>query len=437
MPITFSSEYLRGFLTEEDFASIAGEVTSAAKTLLGREGAGADFLGWLDLPCIPDPAEYARLIEAAARVRESCDVLVVVGIGGSYLGARAAIEFLRGPNYNRKAGKGTPEILFAGCDLSGETLADILASCEGRRVCLNVISKSGTTTEPAIAFRVLREYMERRYGDAAASRILVTTDRARGALHALSRERGYETFVVPDDVGGRYSVLSPVGLLPIAAAGADTDAILAGAAAEKARLEGNLDPMGSDALRYVAARNLLYRAGRAAEVFVSYDPALRQFAEWWKQLFGESEGKDGKGLLPTSASFTTDLHSLGQFFQDGTPLLFETAVLPRSSPADLTVPASRDDGDGLGYLAGKRLSEVNRAAFEATALAHASGGTPTIALSCPARDERSLGELIYFFEFSCAVSGYLLGVNPFNQPGVEQYKKNMFALLGRPGYEQK
>lgn len=435
MPIRFSDSYLKGYIQKEDYAALEGELRSAVSVLQSRKGAGNDFLGWLDLPACPDREEFDRILRTAEKIKGMCDVLVVIGIGGSYLGARAAVEFLHGPKYNLKK-KNTPEIYFVGCDLSAETVADTLSLCEGKEVCLNVISKSGTTTEPAVAFRIFREYMEKRYGEKeSAKRIFVTTDKCRGKLKELSDRQGYETFVVPDDVGGRFSVLSPVGLLPIAVSGADLEKLLSGARRAKERFEGSAELAENDALRYVAARNLLYRSGRAAEVFVSYEPALALTAEWWKQLYGESEGKEGKGIFPCSVTFTTDLHSLGQFIQEGSKILFETAVLLKTPKEEMNVPYDAENADGLNFLAGKSLHEVNRRAFEATAMAHADGGTPTILLEIDGRSEEDFGELVYFFEYACAVSGYLLGVNPFNQPGVEAYKKNMFALLGKPGEE--
>lgn len=430
MSVRFQDRYLKTLLKESDFAAIKEEVLSAKQTLDRRCGAGNDFLGWLDLPEGQEERELARIENAAARIRSLCDVLVVIGIGGSYLGARAAIEFVNGTRLG-----GAPQVLFAGCDLSPSTIAETLALLEGKRVCLNVISKSGTTTEPAVAFRIFREWMENRYGkEEAAKRIFVTTDKCRGKLKELSDRLGYETFVVPDDVGGRFSVLSPVGLLPIAAAGISICEMLSGAAKAKLSCESG-DYESNDALRYAAARNLLYRKNRAVEVFTSYEPSLAMTAEWWKQLYGESEGKDGKGIFPASVTFTTDLHSLGQFIQDGSKLLFET-VLKLNTPKDtVTVPFDPENNDGLNFLAGKSLQEICDSAFIATAIAHEDGGTPSILLELDGRSAADFGYLVFFFEYACAVSGYMLGVNPFNQPGVEAYKKNMFALLGKPGEE--
>ena len=429
MAIRFNDSYLRGFLSEAEYASISGEVKAAAALLESRKGPGNDFIGWLDLPA-GNEEELQKIEAAAEKIRTLCDVLVVIGICGSYHGARASVEFVRSARYIALPKENTPEILFAGCDLSPSTIAETLALLEGKRVCLNVISKSGTTTEPAVAFRIFRGWMEQKYGkDGAAERIFVTTDKCRGKLKELSDRMGYETFVVPDDVGGRFSVLTPVGLLPIAAAGINIREMLRGAA--DAKKESATE--GSDAWRYVAARNLLYRQGRAVEIFTSYEPSLAMTAEWWTQLYGESEGKDGKGLFPGSVTFTTDLHSLGQFIQDGSNILFESVLKLTSPKAEVLVPDDPENTDGLNFLTGKSLQEICDAAFTATAMAHADGGTPTIVLECPGRSAYDFGSLVFFFEYACALSGYILGVNPFNQPGVEAYKKNMFALLGKPG----
>ncbi|MBQ5840807.1 MAG: glucose-6-phosphate isomerase [Clostridia bacterium] len=435
MAVTLETRYANGFFKEEDLMALQPQVTQAHELLHGGTGEGSDFLGWLDLPVNYDREELSRIQAAAARIKQDTDVFLVIGIGGSYLGARAAIEFLKSNNYNNKK-KDTPDIYFAGKSISGTQLSEILELCEGRRVSLNVISKSGTTTEPAIAFRVFRKWMENTYGrEEAARRIYVTTDRQRGTLKELADREGYETFVVPDNVGGRFSVLTAVGLLPIAVAGCDVSALLQGAADARADFADS-DLSRNQCYRYAAARSVLHRQGRSVEMMVSYEPQYAMMNEWWKQLFGESEGKDGKGLLPTSAIFSTDLHSLGQYIQEGANILFETVVKLNKPQRELFIEADTEDGDGLNFLAGKSLSFVNEKAFEGTVLAHTDGGTPNLVIEVTAMDEHSLGYLFYFFEKACAVSGYMLGVNPFNQPGVESYKKNMFALLGKPGYEE-
>ena len=402
--------------------------------LASREGAGNDFLGWVDLPVDYDKEEFARIELAAEKIKKSCDILVVIGIGGSYLGARAVIDFVRSPLYNNMK-KDTPDIYFAGNSISTAALTELLSICEGKDICVNVISKSGTTTEPAVAFRVFRSLLEEKYGiDGARERIFVTTDRAKGTLKSFSTERGYETFVVPDDVGGRFSVLTAVGLLPIAVAGISIRDLMAGAALARAELL-NDDAENNVALKYATYRNIFYRQGKSVEVMVSYEPAAAMLNEWWKQLYGESEGKDGKGLLPDSVIFSTDLHSLGQFVQDGTRILFETVLSIGDTGARFEIPNDEANIDGLNFLSGKQLDYVNKQAMLGTLLAHNDGGVPNVVLELEDKSEKSLGYLLYFFELACAVSGYTLGVNPFNQPGVESYKKNMFALLGKPGYE--
>lgn len=434
MAIAFTEKYAAGFLQENDLKGLEPQIAAAHSMLEARSGLGNDFLGWLDLPVNYDKEEFARIKAAAARIREDSDVLLVIGIGGSYLGARAAIEFLHSPLYNDlpKAG---PNIYFVGNSISGSYLADVLKICEGKRVSLNVISKSGTTTEPAIAFRVLREYLENTVGAAEAKkRIYCTTDKARGTLKQQADSEGWETFVVPDDVGGRYSVLTAVGLLPIAVSGADIDRLMAGAAAARAEYSV-CDLQKNDCYRYAAVRNALYRKGKAVELMVAYEPRFAMMNEWYKQLFGESEGKDGKGLFPASVVFSTDLHSMGQYIQDGSRILFETVVQIGDCGSDITIKEDAVNGDGLNFLAGKGMSFVNRKAFEGTVLAHTDGGVPNLVIEMEKADEENLGRLIYFYEKACAVSGYLLGVNPFDQPGVESYKKNMFAMLGKPGYE--
>ncbi len=435
MPVGLDARYLENFIQQHELDAVQPLVYAAHEQLHARTGMGSEYLGWLTLPLNYDKGEFSRIMAAAEKIKRDTDVFVVIGIGGSYLGARAVIEFIKSPLYNLKQ-KDTPDIYFAGNSLSPSALSEILELCEGRRVSINVISKSGTTTEPAIAFRFFREYLERTVGlDEARNRIYVTTDGQRGTLKSLADREGYQTFVIPDDVGGRYSVLTAVGLLPIAVAGCDIDALMGGAAlAQKSLLEPDIAK--NDCYLYAAIRNILYRKGRSVELLVSYEPSFLLIAEWWKQLFGESEGKNGKGIFPASAIFSTDLHSLGQYIQDGAKILFETVVLVNETQKDITVGRDPQDIDGLNFLSGNTLSYVNRKAFEGTVLAHTDGGVPNIVLHIPAADERNLGYLIYFFEKACAISGYMLGVNPFDQPGVESYKRNMFALLGKPGFER-
>ena len=435
MSVSFNFSYASDFLRENDLKGLESQVRDAHNMINEKSGLGNDFLGWVTLPYDYDKEEFSRIKKAAEKIRKDTDILIVIGIGGSYLGARAAIEFLKGPYYNSLRGD-APEIYFAGNSISGSYLSDMLALCEGKRVSVNIISKSGTTTEPAVAFRVFRKYLEEHYGEEeAAKRIYCTTDKARGTLKALADEKGYECFVVPDDVGGRFSVLTAVGLLPIAAAGADIDKLMEGAAiaAEK---YNNPDMYTNDCYTYAAIRNALYRKGKLVELLVSYEPRFALMAEWFKQLFGESEGKDNKGLFPASVIFSTDLHSMGQYVQDGSRLMFETVVGFGESDKDVVIEKEDNDGDGLNFLAGKTMSFVNQKAFEGTVLAHTDGGVPNLVINVDKPDEENLGELIYFFEKACAVSGYVLGVNPFDQPGVESYKKNMFALLGKPGFEK-
>lgn len=436
MAISFKEKYAAPFLRENDLKGLQAGVCAAHKMLCEKSGLGNDFLGWLDLPVNYDKEEFARIKAAAKKIQADSDVLLVIGIGGSYLGARAAIEFLRSPLYNNLP-KNTPDIYFVGNSISGSYLSDILKICEGKRVSVNVISKSGTTTEPAIAFRVLREYLEKTVGkEEAKGRIYCTTDKARGTLKKLADEEGFETFVVPDDVGGRYSVLTAVGLLPIAVSGADIDKLMAGAAA--AREEYSVcDIEKNDCYRYAAVRNALYRKGKSVELMVAYEPRFTMMNEWYKQLFGESEGKDNKGIFPASVVFSTDLHSMGQYIQDGSRILFETVVQIADCGDDVVIKEDAVNGDGLNFLAGKGMSFVNRKAFEGTVLAHTDGGVPNLVIEIDRADEENLGRLIYFYEKACAVSGYILGVNPFDQPGVESYKKNMFAMLGKPGYEDR
>lgn len=434
MGLVFNSDYAKDFLRENDLAGLKPQVLAAHELVENKTGLGNDFLGWVDLPVNYDKEEFDRIKAAADKIRKDTDVLVVIGIGGSYLGARAAIEFLKGQYYNTLRGD-APEIYFAGNSISGSYLSDLIKICEGKRVSVNIISKSGTTTEPAVAFRVLRKMLEERYGEKeAASRIYCTTDKARGTLKQLADEKGYECFVIPDDVGGRFSVLTAVGLLPIAAAGADIDKLMKGAAEARkdysvAELENN------PCYTYAALRNAFYRKGKSVELLVSYEPRFAMMSEWFKQLFGESEGKDNKGIFPASVIFSTDLHSMGQFIQDGSRIMFETVVNIKDNGSDVVIETESSNGDGLNFLAGKQMSFVNRKAFEGTVLAHTDGGVPNFVIEIDKADEENLGRLIYFFEKACAISGYMLGVNPFDQPGVESYKKNMFALLGKPGYE--
>lgn len=434
MALKFNYKYAADFLSENDLVGMEAQVKSAHEMLHTKTGLGNDFLGWIDLPTAYDKDEFARIKKAAAKIIDDTDIFIVIGIGGSYLGARAAIEFLKSNNYNALP-KNTPDIYFAGNTISGSALDDLLKICEGKRVSVNIVSKSGTTTEPAIAFRVLRKYLEERYGEEeAAKRIYCTTDKARGTLKQLADQKGYECFVIPDDVGGRFSVLTAVGLLPIAVCGADLDALMKGAADAAADYSVN-DIYENPCYTYAAIRNAFYRKGKAVEMLVSYEPRFTMMAEWYKQLFGESEGKDNKGLFPASVVFSTDLHSMGQFIQDGSRVMFETVVTIGECGNDIYIEREADDGDGLNFLAGKPLSFVNSKAFEGTILAHTDGAVPNLVINVDKADEENLGRLIYFFEKACGISGYLLGVNPFDQPGVESYKKNMFALLGKPGYE--
>lgn len=434
MALKLIDKYARGFVHEHELSCMQPQITAAHELLHSGTGAGNDFIGWLDLPKNYDKEEFSRIKAAAGKIKASCDVLIVIGIGGSYLGARAAIEFIKSPLYNNLK-KDTPDIYFLGNSISSTALAETLSLCEGRDVCVNVISKSGTTTEPAIAFRIFKEYLEKKYGrEGAKERIFCTTDKARGTLKALADSEGYETFVVPDDVGGRYSVLTAVGLLPIAVSGADIDSIMKGA--NDARVAFSSPEIESnDCYKYAALRNILLRKGKGIEMLTAYEPRMTMMAEWFKQLYGESEGKDNKGLFPSSAIFSTDLHSLGQYIQDGVRNIFETVVWINSPEKDVEIKEQSDDGDGLNFLAGKTMSYVNRKAFEGTVLAHNDGGVPNLVIELPSAGEYEFGYMVYFFEKACAISGYVLGVNPFNQPGVESYKKNMFALLGKPGYE--
>ena len=435
MSVKFNGKYLAKFVKDSEFEAIWPQVKAAHEMLEGRNGPGNDFLGWVDLPVNYDKEEFARIKAAAEKICSDSDVLVVICIGGSYLGARAAIEAIKGQMYNCTCKK-TPQIFFAGNSISPAYLQDILACCEGKEVSVNVISKSGTTTEPAVAFRFFRELLEKKYGpEEAAKRIYATTDRHRGALKSLADAKGYETFVVPDDVGGRYSVLTAVGLLPIAVAGIDIDALMNGAR-EMMDTCTAADMSANPTWQYAAARYELYRRGKKIEILAAYEPCFRFMAEWWKQLYGESEGKEGKGLFPASVEFTADLHSMGQYIQQGERHLFETVVRFGPSQHENPVPYDETDGDGLNFLTGKSMDFIREQAMDGTLLAHVEGGVPNITLYTGGLDEGVMGQLIYFFEYACGLSGYLLDVNPFDQPGVEAYKKNMFALLGKPGYEE-
>ena len=435
--VAFDASAASVFVRGNEVELMEQPVLAAKKSLLDKSGAGNDFLGWIDLPVEYDKEEFARIKKAADKICSDSEVLVVIGIGGSYLGARAAIEFLRHSFYNSvsKEIRKTPEIYFAGNNISSTYLAQLLEVIGDRDFSVNIISKSGTTTEPAIAFRIFKKVLEKKYGKAeAAKRIYATTDKARGALKKLATEEGYETFVVPDDVGGRFSVLTAVGLLPIAASGADIDALMEGAAAMR-EVCLNAPYAENPSLQYAAVRNVLLRKGKSIEILANYEPNFHYVAEWWKQLYGESEGKDQKGIFPASVDLTTDLHSMGQYIQDGLRNLFETVLYVENSNDDITLTETPDDIDGLNFLAGKTVDFVNKKAFEGTLLAHTDGGVPNLLVKIKALDEYTLGQLVYFFEKACGISGYVLGVNPFNQPGVESYKKNMFALLGKPGYE--
>lgn len=436
--VTFDYSLANPFIGDEELNLMKESIKAARKTLQERTGAGNDFLGWIDLPEDYDKEEFARIQKAADKIKSDSEVLVVIGIGGSYLGARAAIEFLRHSFYNSvdKSIRKTPEIYYAGNSISGTYLSQLIETIGDRDFSVNVISKSGTTTEPAIAFRIFKEMLENKYGkEEAAKRIYATTDKERGALKSLATEEGYETFVVPDDVGGRFSVLTAVGLLPIAASGADISKLMEGAQSmRKLCLENDIED--NDAIKYAAIRNILYKKGKSVEILANYEPIFHYVAEWWKQLYGESEGKDQKGILPASVDLTTDLHSMGQFIQDGSRIMYETVMELENPSLNITVKEAENDLDGLNYLSGKTLDFVNKSAMKGTQLAHTDGNVPNLIVRIPEQNEFYLGELFYFFEFSCGISGYLLGVNPFNQPGVESYKRNMFALLGKPGYEE-
>ena len=436
--VTFDYSKATAFIKDHEVANMKKLVLDAKEELVSRTGAGNDFLGWIDLPVDYDKEEFDRIKKAAEKIRNDSDVLLVIGIGGSYLGARAAIEFL-GHNFFNMVSKKirkAPEIYFVGNNLSSTYIKGLMDVIGDRDFAINMISKSGTTTEPAVAFRVFKEMLESKYGkEEAGKRIYCTTDKARGALKNLANEEGYESFVIPDDVGGRFSVLTAVGLLPIAVSGADIDKLMEGAAAARKRaLENDFEE--NDALLYAAIRNILLRKGKSVEITASYEPSLLYVGEWWKQLFGESEGKDGRGLFPASVTLTADLHSMGQFIQDGTRMMFETVLEVEKPTEDITLQKEEVDLDGLNYLAGKTVDFINKSAMNGTAIAHSDGDVPNLKFVIPQQDAFSLGELFYTYEFACGVSGYVLGINPFDQPGVESYKKNMFALLGKPGFEE-
>ena len=435
--ITFDITKAESFLSEQEISYLGEAIKSAHTKVHEGTGAGSDFLGWVELPENYDKDEFARIKKAADKIKSDSEILLVIGIGGSYLGARAAIEMLNSNFYNilDNEVRKTPKVLYVGNNISSTYMHDLLQAIEGKEISLNVISKSGTTTEPAIAFRILKDYMEKKYGkEEAKARIYATTDAKKGALKGLADQEGYEQFVVPDNVGGRFSVLTAVGLLPIAASGINIDEMMQGA--NDARVEySNSNVDENECYKYAAARNALYSKGKTTEILVNYEPNLQYFGEWWKQLFGESEGKDGKGIFPASVNFSTDLHSMGQYIQDGQRNLFETVINVGKAKHEIVIEANADDADGLNFLAGKTMDFVNNKAFEGTLLAHNDGGVPNLIINVPELTPYYFGKLAYFFEKACGISGYLLGVNPFDQPGVEAYKKNMFALLGKPGYE--
>ena len=435
--LKFSYVNALNFVSQQEIQSFSESVKKAHDMLMNKTGEGNDFLGWVNLPENYDKEEFERIKKAAKKIRDDSEVLVVIGIGGSYLGARAAIEMLTSPFKTQNDGEKTPQIVYAGNSISSSYLGSLLKYLENKEFSVNVISKSGTTTEPAIAFRLLRELLEKKYGKAEAKeRIYATTDKERGALKNLADKEGYESFVISDDIGGRYSVLTAVGLLPMAAAGIDIDAVMDGAKAAM-QAYNNPNPAENDCYMYAVIRNILLKKGKNIEMMVNYEPSLHYFAEWWKQLFGESEGKCNKGIFPAAADFSTDLHSMGQYIQEGQRILFETALLTEEPVEDIAVNEEAENIDGLNYLAGKTVDYVNKKASQAVAIAHVDGGVPNLSVTVSKISAYNFGALVYFFEKACGISGYLLGVNPFNQPGVEAYKKNMFALLGKPGYEDK
>ena len=436
--VKFDYSLSKNVISADEMEAMKKIASDAKDVLVGKSGAGNDFLGWIDLPVDYDKEEFARIQKAAEKIASDSEVLLVIGIGGSYLGARAAIEFLRHSFYNNvsKEVRKTPEIYYCGNNLSGTYLSQLVDVIGDRDFSVNIISKSGTTTEPAVAFRIFKEMLEKKYGkEEAAKRIYATTDKEKGALKNLATEEGYETFVVPDDVGGRFSVLTAVGLLPIAVSGADITKLMEGAASMREICLNN-EFEENDAMQYAAVRNILLRKGKSVEILCNYEPVFHYVAEWWKQLYGESEGKVQKGLFPASVDLTTDLHSMGQFIQDGSRIMFETVMELEKPSFDLTINKEEVDLDGLNYLAGKTVDFVNKSAMNGVIVAHTDGSVPNLIVNIPEQNEFYLGELFYFYEFACGVSGYILGVNPFNQPGVESYKKNMFALLGKPGYEK-
>ena len=434
MALKLNDKYVKNFITDDEIKAMAAAVEDAHQKIEDKSGEGSDFLGWVDLPVNYDKEEFERIKVAAEKIKSDSKALVVIGIGGSYLGARAAIEFCTSQNYNLVS-KDTPNIYFSGNSISGNSLSELVDMVKDVDFSINVISKSGTTTEPAIAFRIFRDLLIKKYGEEeAAKRIYVTTDKAKGTLKEFSDKAGYETFVVPDDVGGRYSVLTAVGLLPIAVAGIDIDKMMQGAA-DAREAYSVCDISKNDCYKYAAIRNVLLGKGKAVELMVAYEPDFTMMNEWFKQLFGESEGKDGKGIFPASVICSTDLHSMGQYIQDGVRMLFETSVVFTKPKREVVIEEDEVNADGLNFLAGQTMDFVNRKAYEGTLLAHVDGGVPNICIEVPEMNEYEFGYLVYFFEKACAVSGYVLGVNPFNQPGVESYKKNMFALLGKPGYE--
>lgn len=437
MGIKLKLSGIENFVRNEEYAKIQPAVKMASDLLYSGKGAGNDYIGWVDLPNNYDKDEFERIKKAAKKIQSNSEVLIVIGIGGSYLGGRAALEFVNGVNFNKKVHNGIPEVYFVGNSISSDYLSDIIEILGDRDFSINVISKSGTTTEPAIAFRIFKKIIEDKYGkEGAKERIFATTDKARGALKSMCNTEGYETFVIPDDVGGRFSVLTPVGLLPMAAAGIDIDAVMQGASDAVATYK-NDDLENNDCLKYAATRQILGRKGKAIEILANYEPSLTMFGEWYKQLYAESEGKDGKGIFPVSANFSTDLHSIGQFIQDGSRNLFETVLWVENAKKNITIETDAENLDGLNFVADKTIQYVNSKAYAGTFLAHVDGGVPTMVLEVEKTDAYNFGQLVYFFEKALAISGYMLGVNPFDQPGVEAYKKNMFALLGKPGYEDR
>lgn len=433
--IKFDYQKANWKISENEIENVKSAVSMAHNKLESKSGAGNDFLGWVDLPKDYDKEEFSRIKKAADKIKANSEALIVIGIGGSYLGAKAGISMLSHTFYNELSGKGRPAIYFAGNSISSTYLSDLIELVENKDFSVNVISKSGTTTEPAVAFRIFKELLEKKYGkDGAKERIFATTDKQKGALKNLADQEGYECFVIPDDVGGRFSVLTAVGLLPIAVCGADIDKIMQGA--DKARIDFSDDNLDKNyCYQYAAVRNILYSKGYTTEILVNYEPSLHYFSEWWKQLYGESEGKDNKGIFPAAVDFSTDLHSMGQYIQEGRRNIFETVINVESPLKNIIIDEDKENVDGLNFLAGKTMDFVNKKAFEGTLLAHTDGSVPNFVINIPALTEEVFGYLVYFFEKACAISGYMLGVNPFNQPGVEAYKKNMFALLGKPGYE--